>query len=331
MDGSVLPRLSRWRWRTGVGLGMLALMVSAGAAGAAGNRTAVEFGVHLPGAPEQGTSSIAQLERTLGRRIAVVNWYQQWGGPDSGANVSWLDAVASGGRVPLVTWEPWVPPAGNVPTPGVTTDQPDFSLRQIADGRYDSYVTAFAKALAQWGKRVYLRPMHEMNGTWYPWSGTVNGNSPEEFRLAWRHLHDLFAAAGATNVRWVFCANADDVPAGNRFEAYYPGSRYVDVLALDGYNWGSEYPQYGGWRSFDEIFHPAYARLTRLGPQPVWITEVASATQGGSKAAWIRDMFSVASTARYARLRALVWFDVDKERDWRATSSADTVAAFAVR
>jgi hypothetical protein len=319
---------SRTHWIVVI-VATLAMIATAESAAASTRRATLAFGVHLPGAPEEGTTSLSQLELALGRRISIVNWYEQWGSDESAANLAWLDAVGASGRVPLLTWEPWAPPAGNVPTAGVTSDQPAFSLSAIADGRYDTYVSSFARTLAAWGRPVYLRPMHEMNGTWYPWGGTVNGNSPEEFRKAWRHLHDLFVQAGATNVRWVFCVNADDVPASNRFERYYPGTPYVDVLAVDGYNWGGEFPQYGGWRTFDAIFHPAYARLAALGPQPIWITEVASATEGGSKAAWIRGMFDVASTARYSRLRALVWFDVDKERDWRATSSAATAAAFA--
>jgi beta-mannanase len=289
----------------------------------------VSFGVHLPGAPERGVARLTQLESVLRRRISIVQWYQQWDSTDNSVNVSWLDSASAAGRVPLLTWEPWSPPSDARPEPGKTAEQPAFQLSRIAGGDYDAYVRAFARALAAWGKPLYLRPMHEMNGTWYPWGGIVNGNSQEMFRRAWRHLHDLFEAEGATNVRWVFCINADDVPASNRFELYYPGARYVDVLAIDGYNWGSSFPEYGGWRSFDTIFHRPYVRLARLGPQPIWITEVASASAGGSKADWIRDMFRVTSSRRYPRLQALVWFDVDKELDWRATSSTSSAEAFA--
>jgi Glycosyl hydrolase family 26 len=310
--------------------GMLATMAATASAGAVGSTVArLSFGVHLPGTPEQGTASLVQLERTLRRKITIVQWYQQWDGAERGANVAWLDAVVASGRTPLVTWEPWAPPAGSVPKPGKTANQPAFRLQRIVAGAYDDYILSFARTLAAWGKPVYLRPMHEMNGSWYPWGGAVNGNSPLEFQRAWRHLHALFAKAGATNVHWVFCVYAQDVPTSNHFEHYYPGARYVDVLALDGYNWGSLVPQYGGWRSFDQLFHSAYLRLARLGSQPIWITEVASADEGGSKAAWIRDMFHVAGGPRYPRLQALVWFDVKKERDWRATSSSSATAAFA--
>ena len=304
-----------------------ALATDATAGGSTANR--VSFGVHLPGAPEQGAVQITQLESVLRRRISIVQWYQQWENAASSVNVPWLDSASASGRTPLLTWEPWRPPSNATPEPGKTADQPAFRLSRIAAGEYDTYVRSFARALAAWGKPLYLRPMHEMNGTWYPWGGTVNGNTPAAFRRAWRHLHDLFAEEGATNVRWVFCVNADDVPASNHFERYYPGERYVDVLALDGYNWGSSFPQYGGWREFDTIFHRPYLRLARLGSQPIWITEVASASDGGNKATWVRDMFRVTRGARYTRLQALVWFDVDKELDWRATSSTSAAAAFA--
>ena len=108
-------------------------------------------------------------------------------------------------------------------------------------------------------------------------------------------------------------------------ENYYPGADYVDVLSLDGYNWGSDHPEYGGWQSFGEIFGDAYERLTKLGPQPIWIAEVGSAAAGGDKAAWVRDMWATARTMN--RLDAVVWFDQDKEEDWRALPVASAFSA----
>jgi len=113
--------------------------------------------------------------------------------------------------------------------------------------------------------------MHEFNGDWYPWGGTVNGNSPALFVEAWRRMVDIFHRHGADNVRFVWSPNNIDVPASNRLESYYPGEAYVDVLAVDGYNWGAGTPAYGGWKSFSEVFMPAYDRLRALGPQPIWL------------------------------------------------------------
>lgn len=169
--------------------------------------------------------------------------------------------------------------------------------------------------------------MHECNGNWYPWSGVAKGNSPHDFRAAWRHLRRVFARHGATRVKWVWAVNAVDIPRSNRMERYYPGNRYVDVLALDGYNWGMSEPGHGGWRTFREIAVPAYRRLARIGPQPIRVTETASDHRGGSKPEWIRDMFRTAR--ELDRLRVIVWFDEDKERDWRLDASRRVAQAFA--
>ena len=70
--------------------------------------------------------------------------------------------------------------------------------------------------------------MHEMNGYWYPWSGLVNGNTPAKFIRAWRYIHKVFDAEGATNVTWVWTVNWNSVPnsTANRYGAYYPGDKY---------------------------------------------------------------------------------------------------------
>ena len=38
----------------------------------------------------------------------------------------------------------------------------------------------------------YLRPMHEMNGNWYPWAEGVNGNVAGDYVNAWRHVRAIF-------------------------------------------------------------------------------------------------------------------------------------------
>ena len=205
-------------------------------------------------------------------------------------------------------------------------DQPAFRLQRIASGDFDAYITTWAVALKVTGSPVHLRPMHEMNADWYPWGGTVNGNSPALYVAAWRRVVDIFRAVGANNVRFVWSPNNIDVPATNRLESYYPGTSYVDVLAVDGYNWGAGTPQFGGWQSFSDVFMRAYDRLRVLGPQPIWIAEVATSGDGGDKAAWIRDMFAQAATMD--RLKAIVWFNENKERDWHAAPSATIEGAF---
>lgn len=277
------------------------------------------FGVFTDGSPYDGNvRSIDALQERLGRRIDIVNWYQQWtpGSWIAEMHADVLGAVTGSGRKPLLTWEPWDPAKG--------ADQPAFRLRRIAQGEFDAYIASWADAIKATGTDVYLRPMHEMNGNWYPWGATIGDNTPELYVKAWRRIADLFDARGATNAKWVWNPIPWGSPGAAPIEAYYPGTGYVDVLALDGYNWGSKRPEYGGWQSFEQIFGNAYRRLTKLGPQPVWIAEVGSAPQGGDKADWVRDMWATART--WDRLEALVWFDQDKEEDWRALPVASAFA-----
>ncbi len=291
----------------------LSLLVPASGSAAAGGSPLVDrgvlFGAHVDGVPWSGMGPVDELERSLGSRLDVVHVFQAWGNEWGVFRTDWLDAASAGDRAVLLTWEPWDVQRG--------VTQPEFRPRRIAEGAHDRYIDEWARGLADYGKPVYLRVMHEMNGDWYPWSGGVNDTTPADFIAAWRHIHDRFQRAGADNVMFVWCPLVDDVPATNTFERYWPGSRYVDVLALDGYNWGADLPEHGGWRSVDEVFSVAYDRLEALADKPIWIAEVGSDDVGGDKAAWVADLLT---TTRYPRLEAVVWFHVDKERDWRLTS-----------
>ena len=297
-------------------LGLFALLP-----GAASAQQGLQFGAHTPGDAYSGNiNGTLDLERATGRHVDIVQWYQNWGAGEYGSAVqpAWINAVVGSGRTPLLTWEPWAP-GGSV--------QPQYRLQRIVRGDFDSYITSWANALRDRGTTVYLRPMHEMNGDWYPWGGTVNGNSPATYVQAWKHMVDIFRQRGANNVRWIWSPANFDVPANNRLESYYPGTSYVDVLAADGYNWGSAKPEWGGWQSFSQIFSSVYKRLSALGPQPIWIAEVGCAPAGGDKAAWIRDMF--AQAGKMDRLKAIAWFNVNKELDWRAAPTSAIARAFA--
>jgi len=166
-----------------------------------------------------------------------------------------------------------------------------------------------------------------MNGNWYPWCGTVNENQPEEYVQTWRYLHDIFREVGATQVRWVWCPYACSYPDSprNTISCYYPGDAYVDWIGLDGYNWGTTQP-WSRWQSFAEIFSPAYDIVTHLTDKPLMIAESASSESGGSKAEWIRSLEKLKNS--FPRLDGFIWFNVQKECDWRIDSSAQALQAF---
>ncbi|MGI9611298.1 MAG: glycoside hydrolase family 26 protein [Acidimicrobiales bacterium] len=273
-------------------------------------------GLHLDDVPQRGLAALEAVEARVGA-VQIVHWFQAWGGGYKSFRSAWFDRVTSSGRVGLISWEPWEP-TGEV-------CQPAFAPATIVSGAHDAYIDSWADGFAaRHDGPWYLRPMHEMNGDWYPWAGGVDGTTPELYREAWQHLHQRFAAAGATNVAWVWCPLADDV--SGPFEEYYPGDAFVDILALDGYNWGAATPEFGGWRNPSQIFAEPYRRLTALGPQPIWFAEVGCAPDGGDKARWVE---AVLDPSGLERLAAVIFFGLNKERDWRI--DADTNVAAAVR
>ena len=167
-----------------------------------------------------------------------------------------------------------------------------------------------------------------MNGNWYPWGGTVGSNSPAKLVQAWRHIHDIFADAGASNVKFVWCVNNDSVPgtSANSISAYWPDSSYVDYASLDGYNAGDT-QDWSSWRPFADCFAASYKTVAGLTSKPMFIAETSSVESGGSKAKWISDMFTVIP-AKFPRLQGVCWFDASQSFDWRINSSSSAAKAF---
>lgn len=229
-----------------------------------------------------------------------------------------MDEAAAEDVAIIVTWQPMVLGAGD--------EQPDYAHRRITAGDHDAYIRRWAKGAKAWGKPFYLRPMHEMNGAWSPWGVGINGNTPESFVDAWRHMHGIFEQEEATNVRWVWSPNVASAKS-TPFDEVYPGGEYVDWVALDGYNWGASKPGHR-WRSMAEVFGPSYDTLTEMTDKPVMIAETASSEAGGEKSVWIRRGFFESMSARFPRVRAVAWFDKEKEIDWRIDSSAASLEAY---
>jgi beta-mannanase len=256
------------------------------------------FGMNVP--------SLGQLdasESAIGARAAIVGTFADWAHtPDFPRGL--VAAICARGAVPLISWEPWDSSQGGV-------DQPPYALRRIVAGSYDPLIDRWATEVARYRRPVMIRFAPEMNGNWRPWATGVNGNRPGDYVAAWRHVRRRFDRAGARNVAWVWnpiIAYEGSTPLRELF----PGSREVDWMAADGYNWGSTRPW--GWQSYADIFTPTIRALHRLAPRrPVMIAETGSAP-GAGKAAWVADTLR---SAHADHLGAVVWFEFDKETDWR--------------
>ena len=283
------------------------------------NAKQVMFGAYVDGMTAE-PARLREFERLVGARTEIASYYYGFGDVFPGPLEQRF--AASGRRKVLVSWH---------------LDNAPYSA--WAAGRFDGYLARIAEAARSYPYDVYVRPWAEMNGDWQEFQPTPAGDRPTggtyaEFKAAWRHVVTYLRSHGATNLQWVFNPSADVYAETTPVKEIWPGRRYVDVLGIDGFNWGQD-AAWGRWRSYHDIFAPMYRRLTRLHPTaPVWICEFGSkeprrrdgapADPANSKGEWLRTALG---SRDFPRVRALVYFQADKERDWRVNSSRDALRA----
>jgi hypothetical protein len=293
---------------------------------AASGGQAVRFGSGGAGKRIYGVSvasdraaNLDAFEAAAGKRPTMIMDY--FGFPFS-ADYPTADVAfaASRGAALMLTWEPYDYRQGPV--------QSQYALRTFLQGAHDAYITRWAQQVKADGRTVYLRFAHEMNGNWYPWGVGVNGNQPGEYAQVWRRIHDIFRNQGVKNVIWVWSPNIAMSDA-SQLAGLYPGDQYVDWVGVDGYNGGSDLPAMGGWRSFETTMKTTFQQVRTFTQKPLMIAETGSSEHGGDKAAWITDMFAKMDEYETSYgLRGFVWFNHNKETDWRIQSSPGAQAAF---
>ncbi len=198
-------------------------------------------------------------------------------------------------------------------------------LKDIYEGKYDSYFISWAQEAAQYNKTVIYRFGFEMNGSWFNW-----GAQPEKFVQAWRHVYSIFKEQGANNIKWMFSPNI--IWAEKNFEKdilpYYPGKEYVDLVGLDGYNFGDNYKPYHSWKSYSEVFKKSLDAVQKLS-HPIYIAEIGCA-QDPRKSHWIQNFLEELESDK--RIHGFIWFNFDKreeaELNWRIDSDSASLAAF---
>ena len=270
--------------------------------------TGVLFGafVGVPDPPSQTAleEAVASREEMVGRRLTIDHHYHPWTDPFPAGLERWdLDQ----GRIPMISWH------------GSDTSA-------IVSGSQDALIRARADAIRSLRAPVFLRWGWEMDGS----RNSHWVRSPALFISAWRHLHDVFAARGATNAVWVFCPGAPGFETG-RAPLFYPGNAYVDWVCADGYNWAPAKPG-DPWHSFHRVFASFYRWAVTVG-KPIMIGETGAVESApGAKAAWIRSARQTMKR-RMKSVRAFVYFDhspVEGGRlfNWRVDSSPSTLRAF---
>ncbi len=285
----------------------------------------VLFGAYDGGFP----NTFAGLEKFEGQiqyKFPLVAFYVAWGDkPNERFPTRMAETIDRMGSVPVITWEPWVSDFDerirtNLPH---AAEREYASLAAIARGDYDFYIVPWAQAAAAYRKPMFLRFAHEMNDPYrYPW-GPQNGNRPEDFIAAWRHVFLVFQKMNATNVLWVWSPHIS-MPW---FEYYYPGDQYVDWIGVGVLNYGNV-ASWSRWWSFHQILEKAYPALLKLN-RPIMISEFGTLKQGGSSFEWYQQAFYHLDHTYSRGVRAVIFFNQENDTtmsaqplDWSVTQDS---------
>jgi hypothetical protein len=254
------------------------------------------FGVEINGAPDSITPA-KNFASWLGTKPNLIGQYVGWGTSFDAAAAS---NAWSYGAMDFVVWEPWT-----------------VSMAQIASGASDTYITNYATAVRALNVPVAISFGHEFNGNWYPWGTT--GTTAAQFVAAWKHVHDLFAAAGATNVIWIWDPNdifpVPDIQLGQ----FYPGDGYVDWVGVTGY-WSQSGPN-----TYSTLYLPTLDEIRGFTRKPFIIAETA-VQSGSDELRSLSDLF--ATVEQHSDILGFVWYDYDKGGDWRVENRPTLMSSF---
>jgi hypothetical protein len=266
------------------------------------------FGAFVQPGPQTGPdrrSALESFEALVGRKMAMERVYYQW-------NESWPTAddvwTRDAGRIPYLSWNARM------------TDRSTVRWADIASGAYDPVILARAADLVAFGGPVVFSFNHEPEND-------LAAGTPADFVAAFRHIHDVFQAAGVTNVTYAWTMMAWSFRTGSA-SAYYPGDDVVDVIAGDGYNWFGCPNRTDPWKSFADVFAPFHAFGQQHGKR-MMIAEWGGREDpavAGHKATWLDE----ASTQlkRWPDIVGVLYFEADRGCSRWVDSSASSLASF---
>jgi mannan endo-1,4-beta-mannosidase len=250
------------------------------------------LGLYEPTSP-RSYSGVEKFTRLIGYRPNIAVYYSSWWEP---FQFHFARAAMKHQAMPMVQIEP-----------------SDVSLAAIAEGKYNSYLRAYARAVRRFGHTVILSFGHEMNADWYGWG--YRHTSPSVFIAAWRHIHNLFAKTGTTNVIWLWTVNVVGGPQVSAVKAWWPGASYVTWIGVDGHYFEPHI-------KFVDLFGATLGQVHKLSRRPVLIAEAGIAPYVG--VAKISDLFSGAEAHG---VLGVVWFDV-QGHNMRVVTNPVAISAF---
>ncbi len=251
-----------------------------------------------------------EFEEKIGRKPDMIASFVMWS-DEKGFPTEIVNDAKANNQTSVFYWESRDEVDRNL-------NDKKYSYDAIIGGEWDNYINSFAKSIEESKQNIILIPFIEMNGNWYPWSITKNNNSAQKHILAYRKIHEMLGSIPNLKLGWVVNnGSAPDTPENNILNLY-PGDEYVDYVGVDGFNFGSP------WEDFDQVFGQSLSQLKTLN-KPIMIFSMAS-SDGERKSEWIDDMGK--QLLKHPEVVGFVWFNEDKERDWRIWSDPESLESF---
>lgn len=231
----------------------------------------------------------------------IVSFYIPWGDADQCyLPVKLLDSVYENGSVPMITWEPWE----SLFLKSEKVDEPDKEKKvfnNITSGAFDAYLYRFAMQVKSLNRPVFLRFAHEADNPFYPWSPT-GGNTPKDFKNAWKYVHNYFSRNGVYNAIWVWNPWKPD-----EINSYFPGNNYVDWIGVTNLNYGS-YSSAKKWFSMAQLYYPFHVNPIFTSGIPVMLAEMGSLKSEGKQNDWFKGAFNLARQ-KFPEIKGTVFFN----------------------
>ncbi|MDP9243310.1 MAG: twin-arginine translocation signal domain-containing protein [Actinomycetota bacterium] len=246
-------------------------------------------------APIKGLSPTAayrELERKIGRKLAVTRHYQPFDTVLPGQLIRWS---AYGGRIPYISFK------------ARHHNGDPITWSSIIAGRHDAFLRDQAFRLKSWNKPAYICFHHEPEDD-------PDCGSPYEFARAYARVRNIFVSHGAHKLAWVITLMASTYAGGNGGPHRWLPKQFRH-LGVDGYN---RFPCVSPrlkhpWKPFREIFAPARQFAAAMG-KGLFIGEVGCVEQDDcgyrtgdplAKARWFKGMG--ATIQNWPEVRALVY------------------------
>jgi hypothetical protein len=258
-----------------------------------------------------------ELERKIGRKLALTRQYLSWDADLPGRVAQWS---ASHGRIPYISFK------------AKHANGDAVRWAAIASGSMDENIRKKAERMRAWGHHAYMSFHHEPEDD-------PDCGSADDFRAAYARIRRIFDAHHVS-VRWVAALMASTYDGGNGGYRRWLPPRY-HLIGVDGYNRFPCVPERTKhpWESFRMLFGSANA-AAEAADKALFIAEIGCVEQQAcgysngdslAKAKWFTAMGETLKS--WPRARAAMYSNTTLmhdgfRMDYRVDSSNSSLSAY---